>query len=111
MNIIHKLLFRATTLFAIALAVGLSGCSLPVRQPAVPKVWAEKAEVTGLPNVRYVVNGEMNEVVQEGLDSIKRELSYLATQGQTDSHHLAPSHFLALSGGGDDGAFGAGLLS
>jgi len=110
MNIIHKLLFRATILFTLTLAVGLSGCSLPVRQPAVPKAWAEKAEVTGLPNVRYVVNGEMTEVVEEGLDSLKRELSYLATQGHTDSHHLAPSHFLALSGGGDDGAFGAGLL-
>jgi hypothetical protein len=110
MNIIHKLLFRATILFTLTLAVGLSGCSLPARQPAVPKAWAEKAEVTGLPNVRYVVNGDMTDVAEEGMDSVKRELSYLATQGHTDSHHLAPSHFLALSGGGDDGAFGAGLL-
>ena len=81
-------------MFAMTLAVGLSGCSLPVRQPAVPKAWAEKAEVTGLPNVRYVVNGEMTDVAEEGLDSIKRELSYLATQGHTDNHHLAPSHFI-----------------
>jgi hypothetical protein len=90
--------------------VALSGCSLPVRQHAVPQAWSEKAEVVGLPGVRYVVRAEMPEVVREGIDSIKKEQAYLAAQGQLNGNSLPPANFLALSGGGDDGAFGAGLL-
>ncbi|MGH8659772.1 MAG: SphA family protein [Gammaproteobacteria bacterium] len=41
----------------------LSGCSLPIRQHAVPHAWSEKAEVVGLPGARYVVRAEMLEFV------------------------------------------------
>jgi len=95
---------------ACLLAAGLGGCSLPTRQHAVPQAWSEKAEVVGLPGVRYVVRAEMPEVAQEGIDSVKKEMAYLAAQGQLNGNHLPPANFLALSGGGDDGAFGAGLL-
>jgi predicted acylesterase/phospholipase RssA len=44
------------------------------------------------------------------MDSLKKELVYLSAQQHVDRHDLPPANFLALSGGGDDGAFGAGLL-
>ncbi|MEW6037623.1 MAG: patatin-like phospholipase family protein [Pseudomonadota bacterium] len=94
----------------IGFSLILQGCSLPTRQPAVPQALSDKAEVAGLPGVRYVVRAAMPEVLQEGIASVKKEQAYLAQQGRTDVNHLPPANFLALSGGGDDGAFGAGLL-
>ncbi len=93
----------------IALSLTLSGCSLPVRQNAVPQAWSEKAEVVGLPGVRYVVRAEMPGFIRDAKESYYREQAYLAQQGQTGT--LPPANFLALSGGGDNGAFGSGLLS
>lgn len=86
----------------------LPGCSLPMRQAAVPQAWSEQAEVVGLPGVRYVVRAEMPEFARDGIESFYRERAYLAAKGQDVS--LLPANFLALSGGGDNGAFGAGLL-
>ncbi len=43
------------------------------------------------------------------LESLKREQAYLAGQGHKGP--LPPAVLLAISGGGDDGAFGAGLLN
>jgi len=94
----------------LAVAASLSACSTPVRQHAVPQALSEQAEVVGLPGVRYVVRTEMPEIVQEGIDSVKKERAYLASQGQASGNTLPPANFLALSGGGDDGAFGSGLL-
>ena len=94
----------------IATTVGLSACSLPTRQHAVPQALSQKAEVVGLPGVRYVVRAEMPEMMQDAMDSMKKEKAHLAAQGQVNGDNLPPANFLALSGGGDDGAFGAGLL-
>jgi predicted acylesterase/phospholipase RssA len=44
----------------------------------------------------------------EGVASVERERAYLAGIGQTGA--LPPANFLALSGGGDQGAFAAGFL-
>ena len=82
---------------------------MPVRQTAVPQAWSEKAEVVGLPGVRYVVRAEMPGFIRDAKQSYYREQAYLAQQGQTGT--LPPANFLALSGGGDNGAFGSGLLS
>jgi hypothetical protein len=97
------LVFACTNLF-------LQACSLPTREPAVPQALSDKAEVVGLPGVRYVVRAESPELLQEGMASVRKEQAFLAQQGRSDVNHLPPANFLALSGGGDDGAFGAGLL-
>jgi hypothetical protein len=94
----------------IGASLVLPGCSLPVRQHAVPKAWSEKAEVVGLPGVRYVVRAEMPEFTRDAIESFYREQAWLAKQGQVNGNRLPPANFLALSGGGDDGAFGARLL-
>jgi hypothetical protein len=93
----------------VVLMFMLSGCSLPVRQSAVPQQLTEKAEVVGMPGIRYVVRAEMPGFTQDAMESYYREQAYLAQQGQNGSLPLA--NFLALSGGGDNGAFGSGLLA
>jgi predicted acylesterase/phospholipase RssA len=85
-----------------------SGCALPIRKHAVPQTMAEKAEVVGLPGIRYVARAEMPGFTKDGIESFYRERDYLAGKGPITQ--LPPANFLALSGGGDDGAFGAGLL-
>ena len=47
--------------------------------------------------------------MQEGIQSFRREQAYLESQGHVGP--LPPAAFLAVSGGGDNGAFGAGLLN
>ena len=46
-------------------------------------------------------------MAQEAVEALKRER---AAAGDTAKTQLPPAYFLAISGGGDDGAFGAGLL-
>lgn len=86
----------------------LSGCSLPVRGPAVPPALSDQAEVVGMPGVRYVVREEMPAFTRDAIESYYRELADFTEQGYVPP--LPPANFLALSGGGDKGAFGAGLL-
>jgi hypothetical protein len=48
-------------------------------------------------------------ILSEGVASVRREQAYLASVGHRG--RLPPAVFLAVSGGGDSGAFGAGLLN
>jgi hypothetical protein len=104
----NRLSVTLISIFVGAILI-LSGCALPVRQSAVPQAWSEKAEVVGLPGVRYVVHAEMPGFIRDAMQSFYREQAYLVQQGQTGTPPAA--NFLALSGGGDNGAFGSGLLS
>ena len=101
----------STTILIFILAYAaftLSGCSFPARIQAVPQASTEKAEVVGMPGVRYYVDFEMQAFVQDMIESFYREQRFLTGQVQNDQ--LPPANFLAISGGGDKGAFGAGLL-
>ncbi len=53
----------------VVLTFTLSGCALPIRQSAVPLQLTEKAEVVGLPGVRYVVRAEMPEFTRDTMES------------------------------------------
>ena len=86
----------------------VQGCSAPVRKPAVPESLVGQAEVPGLPGVRYRLT-DIETLVLEGRESVARESAYLASQGHKGQ--LPEVAFLAVSGGGDAGAFGAGLLN
>lgn len=83
------------------------GCSAPKRMPAVPYEIQDKAEVPEIPNVRYW-SSDSEEFFRDGLQSFQKEMEYLAKEGHKGK--LPPAEFLAISGGGDNGAFGAGLL-
>jgi predicted acylesterase/phospholipase RssA len=76
---------------------------------AVPAELSARAEIRGMPGVRYVAGGEMPELSRIGIDSLRKEQEYRATQGQTGP--LPAAAYLAISGGGDKGAYTAGLLN
>lgn len=87
----------------------MQGCATPTRQVAVPVALQDKAQIPGLPNIRYRVGKDQAKLAREGLESVRREKAYLKGSGHKGP--LPPAIFLAISGGGDNGAFGAGLLN
>jgi hypothetical protein len=92
---------------AVALVQAI-GCSRPHRLPAVPQAQQAEAEVPGLPGVRFRP-GQWDAIMKEAFESVERERAELAAHGHEGG--LPPVAFLAVSGGGDNGAFGAGLLN
>ena len=101
--------FCSALLVAVITLVLVQGCTKLTRRAAVPVALQTQAQVPGLSGVRFRVGTENSELVNEGLASIKREQAYLALKGHTGP--LPPAMFLAISGGGDNGAFAAGLLN
>jgi hypothetical protein len=81
---------------------------LPERLQAVPEQLTMRAQIPGIPNARFWVGLEIEPMVRELLAAREREEAYLARTGHTGE--LPPADLLAVSGGGDKGAFGAGLL-
>lgn len=98
-------------LFGLVVLLLAPGCATPPRQPAVPERLQNQAQIPGLEKIRYRIGnpGDMAEMAREGLESVRREQAYLAASGHPGP--LPPAVFLAISGGGDNGAFGAGLLN
>ena len=82
----------------------LQGCvALQVRHP-LPEHLLDQVQVADLPGIRAWGDVYSENLEQSALESIKQEMA--ANQGK-----LEPEvNFLALSGGGGDGAFGAGIL-
>jgi hypothetical protein len=98
-----------TTLVSLAaLLFLLQGCATPSRLAAVPAQDTTKAEIPGVPNARYWVQTDIEPFIRDAIASAQREKAYLDRIGHRGP--LPPVNFLAVSGGGDDGAFGAGLL-
>ncbi|MCF2515221.1 patatin-like phospholipase family protein [Sphingomonas sp. G124] len=100
--------WRKLILVAGAVQMGLAGCSTPGRLPAVPTASIPQAS-TGLGQIRYLVARETDTFAADAYVAMQREQGWLASQGQTGP--LPPAYYLAISGGGDNGAFGAGLLN
>src|SRR5215471_4546729 len=75
---------------------------------AVPQVQQSAAVVEGMTGIRYWQTEDLALLQQDALDSYAREGGLAGAAGNKGS--LATANFLALSGGGEDGAFGAGLL-
>lgn len=95
-------------LSAVALLILVSGCGTLKRLPAVPQEMRKEAVIPGIPNARFWGDTDPNEMLHLGIESVEREKAFLAASGHAGP--LPPAEFLAISGGGDDGAFGAGLL-
>jgi len=97
-----------TLLLAVTLPLLLAACAAPTRLTAVSEDRTTEAVVPGIPGARYWVDKEMEPFLQDAMQSFAREQAYLASTNH--SGPLPPVYFLAISGGGDNGAFGAGLL-
>lgn len=87
----------------VLLAMLLAGCGI-VRLDAPPADVTERLPVVGLHNGRFWPDASPEGLVREIALAAAREAA-LGKGGQRN-----PAHFLALSGGSDNGAFGAGLL-
>lgn len=94
---------------AIVCFVG-TGCSIPERGDAVPRVDTTRALPLGIPNARFYADGDPKAMIDEGLQSGVREAAALRAEGKSPTK-VPPAYFLAVSGGGDNGAFGAGLMN
>ena len=82
-------------------ATALGGCATLERLPAVTYAQAKQVEILDIPDVRFYVS-ESKQILDMAIKANQRRNM---TRGVS-----ATRYFLAISGGGDDGAFGAGLL-
>lgn len=92
----------------------LAACSTLPRLDAVPPALESQAriELAGTPGeIRFRVGNAEDEsaLASEFAQSWARERAYLTSQGHRGP--LPHTSFLAISGGGDHGAFAAGLLN
>jgi hypothetical protein len=97
---------RFTILAAAFAALLLSACSSTDRGRPAPATEWRKATVLGLPNGRFYVD-EPAAMAAEQQRALVREAKL---NGVSRGGTLPTANMLALSGGGDNGAFGAGLL-
>jgi hypothetical protein len=73
----------------------------------VPADLTNRVTVLGIQNARFWADSQGSALAQEAERALEREK---AAAGKTEGGHLLPAHFLTISGGSDDGAFGAGLI-
>ncbi len=100
-------LIRITAYIAL-LTLALTACSTPTRLKPVPAPQTTKAVVIDTSNTRFYPDEQINEMFEEGVRAFQREMNELNI---TDVTKLPTASFLVISGGGDDGAYGAGLLN
>ena len=90
-----------------AFAASLPGCALPERGPAVPLGRTREASVLGLPNERFFPTSDIAPLEAELVQALERQVR---ARGLATIADLPQLELLAVSGGGENGAFGAGLL-
>lgn len=109
----HAWIFRLGVGLRLAVAVlsgagAITGCATPRRLPPVPPSLAARAD-PGKGAVRYEPARDVSGLKAAGREALRRQLTWRAAQGETGPP--PPLNLLALSGGGDGGAFAAGLLN
>ena len=87
----------------------VAGCSTLPRGPSVPPSYTERAQPLGIPNARFHADGDPAPMVAEAKAANERERAALRAAGRPGDP--PPSSFLAVSGGADSGAYGAGVLN
>jgi hypothetical protein len=92
---------------ALFVVLVVTACTSLGRLPSVPPSETPKAQPLGLSNARFFPVQQRDDVIAEGERALERQRKAL---GLAPDAPLPPAHFLAISGGGDDGAFGSGLL-
>src|SRR4051794_26615548 len=90
---------------AAPLMPAIAGCSQLTRGDPPPAALANQVTVLGIPNGRFWPDTQVEAMAREAVAAQERERAALGVAGR-----LPPAYFLAVSGGGDNGAFGAGLL-
>ena len=93
---------------ALMLCALLAGCASVTRLPSPPAEQVTSIDVLGVPESRFWADGDSAPIVAYYERMLRRRLAVLPP-GR--GGRIAPAHFLALSGGADDGAFGAGVMN
>ena len=106
----RKMLYWAASIAGLGLGAFLLEREFryPRRLPPVPRELTARATIPGISGGRYLVGVDLEPFVQDVLAARQREEEFFARSGH--SGPLPPLEMLAVSGGGDKGAFGAGLL-
>jgi hypothetical protein len=98
----RRFYLRAVHGFAFCiLAAALAACGSLERLPAVPLAQAPNSSVLNIPDVRFYVEDRAH------MNALALKVHQRRVKAGTAPR---PLRFLVISGGGDDGAFGAGLL-
>lgn len=94
----------------LCLSAALAGCTSGDRLSAVPRDRSTDALVLGRSDLRYWPGSPASDelLIRDGGDAFRRELAEYPP-GQNPAM-MPPAHYLAVSGGAEDGAFGAGVL-
>jgi hypothetical protein len=80
------------------------------RGTAVPAILQDSATIPGIPNARFWGDTQVDALRAEVFAALDREARHLGLASGRDLRRLPQAHLLALSGGSDSGAFGAGVL-
>ena len=102
---------RLLNILGAGLSVGpVAACGDTSRLPPLPVGLRARAPFKGLPDdTRIVLDGRDEHVLAEiARNALVREIGFQRSQGRSE---LGPADYLAISGGGENGAFGAGLLT
>ncbi len=102
------MLSRRRSIMLAGAPLALAACGGPTRLAAVPAAQTEKALPLGLEDARFYPDTESKDMLTEGLEALQREQAAWRAAGNRGP--LPTANFLAISGGGDNGAFGSGLL-
>lgn len=87
-----------------------AGCDAPARLAPLPPALRATASLQGFPaGAHLVLDGTDDQLMgRMALSALRREIAYAEKTGASE---LGPAAFLAISGGGENGAYGAGLLT
>lgn len=98
---------RVVVIAAVALA---SGCGALERLPAVPAALTEQAVVPNFPRARYWLDRDLAPFIQEILRGRRHQQIARSAMDDREPSGTVSCH-LSISGGGDNGAFAAGVLT
>jgi predicted patatin/cPLA2 family phospholipase len=82
----------------------MSGCATSYKRNPLPEAYGNIAQIPYIPYARFW-GDKVPSWLQEKIDDIKEEIR----QSESDTKDIS-SDYLAISGGGANGAFGAGML-
>lgn len=101
---------RGLLLVWMCATLALAACASLDRLPAVPLALSSEIHPLDIPNARFYYDGDPKQLRAMAEEVIEKARATRAARGLRPD---APTEttFLAISGGGDDGAFGAGLLT
>src|SRR5215469_5427786 len=96
---------RRMVLVGAGASVLVAGCDTPARLASLPEKMRGTASFHGLPpDMRVVLDGSDDAVLGHiATGALKREVAYAAKTGAPE---LGAANYLAISGGGENGAYG-----